>query len=174
VQVDHCVPLERIAPLLVRLTQEPIPTISEMESAAVPRELDVEIKIAQGEHARQAGVVTELGDPSLFTCPECHGTLIKLRDEHPIRFRCHTRHAFTADSLLSELTENIEQLLWTSVRSVEVMLLRHLAQHLAKSGRNDEAEKYLRRAAQSQLRADLVRQAAAQHEHLSISRMQNE
>src|SRR5262245_44643468 len=26
------------------------------------------------------------------------------------------------------------------------MLLRHLAEHLAKSGRNDEAEKYLRRA----------------------------
>jgi two-component system chemotaxis response regulator CheB len=142
VQVDHCVSLERIAPLLVKLTQEPIPTINEMESAAVPRELDIEIKIAQGQHARQAGV-TELGDPSLFTCPECHGTLLKLRDEHPIRFRCHTGHAFTADSLLSELTENIEQLLWTSVRSVEenVMLLRRLAEHLARSGRKELIER---------------------------------
>jgi two-component system, chemotaxis family, protein-glutamate methylesterase/glutaminase len=100
VQVDHRVPLDRIAPLLVRLTQELIPTISEMEAAAVPRELDIEIKIAQGHHAREVGV-TQLGEPSLFTCPECHGTLLKLRDEHPLRFRCHTGHAFTADSLLS-------------------------------------------------------------------------
>ena len=84
----------------------------------MPRELEIEIKIAQGQHARKAGV-TELGDPSLFTCPDCHGTLVKLRDEHPFRFRCHTGHAYTADTLLLQLTERIEQQVWGSVRSIE-------------------------------------------------------
>jgi len=175
VRVDHCVPLEQIAPLLVKLTQERVPTIADMEPTAVPRELDIEIKIAQGQHAREAGVM-KLGQPSLFTCPECHGTLLKLHDEHPLRFRCHTGHAYTADTLLSELTESIEQSLWSSVRSVEesAMLLRHLAEHLANSGRKEESEKYLRQATQAQLRADLVRQAASQHEHLSISTVESE
>src|SRR5262245_61493057 len=143
-QVDHCVPLKRIAPLLIKLVQEPAATVSALEPAAMPRELDIEINIAQGQHAREAGV-TELGEPSLFTCPECHGTLLKLRDEHTLRFRYHTGHAFTADSLLSELTESIEQLLWNSVRPMEesVMLLRHFAGHLAKSGRQQDSEKYL-------------------------------
>jgi hypothetical protein len=68
------------------------------------------------------------------------------------------------------------QFLWSSVRSVEesVMLLRHVAEYLAKSGRKEEAEKYLRQATQAQLRADLVRQAASQHEHLSISTVESE
>lgn len=173
VRVDHCEPLLRIAPLLVRLTQEQLPAVGKSEPAAMPKELEIEVKIARGDHAREAGV-RELGEPSLFTCPDCHGTLLKLRDEHPLRFRCHTGHAFTADSLLSELTESIEQQLWTSVRSLEesVMLLRHLAEHLTKGGRTDDAEKFLRRAAVAQLRADVVRNAASEQEHLSMSRVE--
>jgi hypothetical protein len=54
------------------------------------------------------------------------------------------------------------------------MLLRHFGEHLAERGRTEEAEKYLRLAAQAQLRADLVRQAASQQEHLSISRVESE
>jgi two-component system chemotaxis response regulator CheB len=55
--------------------------------------------------------VTELGDPSIFTGPECHGTLSKLRGE-PVRYRCHAGHAFTADSLLAALSEITEDAVW--------------------------------------------------------------
>ena len=173
VRVDYCEPLTRIAPLLARQTQEQLPAVGKSEPSAMPNELEIELKIARGDHARDAGV-RELGEPSLFTCPDCHGALLKLRDEYPLRFRCHTGHAFTADTLLSELTESIEHQLWTSVRSLEgsVMPLRHLAEHLASGGRRDDSEKFLRRAAEAQLRADSVRQAATQQEHLSMSRVE--
>ena len=113
--------------------------------------------------------VTELGEPSIFTCPECHGTLLQLRDEHPLRYRCHTGHGYTADSLLAELTECIESTVWTSIRSIEesVMLMRHMAEHLTATKHNGLAEQFRERADDAQRRADLVRQAVAAQEQLS-------
>jgi two-component system, chemotaxis family, protein-glutamate methylesterase/glutaminase len=52
--------------------------------------------------------VADLGEPSLFTCPECHGILLRLKAGGGLRFRCHTGHAYTADALLAELTESVE------------------------------------------------------------------
>jgi two-component system chemotaxis response regulator CheB len=175
VDVDYCEPLHRIAQVLVHLTHEELQEVPEMQPNDMPKELEIEIKIARGQHAREAGI-TKLGDPSMFTCPECHGTLLKLRDEHPLRFRCHTGHAFTADSLLAGLTESIDQSLWSSVRSLEenVMLLRHMAEYLAQNSRQKEAQRFATLADRVQLRADLVRQAASQQEHLSISKVVGE
>src|SRR5262249_19004758 len=74
VSVDYCEPLTRIAPLLVRLTQQQLPAVGKSEAAAMRKELEIELRLARGDHARAAGV-RELGEPSLFTCPDCHGTL---------------------------------------------------------------------------------------------------
>jgi two-component system chemotaxis response regulator CheB len=122
------------------------------------KELEIEVNIACEEKARDAGV-TELGEPSIFTCPECHGTLLQLRDEHPLRYRCHTGHGYTAESLLAELSESIESTVWTSIRSIEesVMLMRHIAKHLIVTKQTGLAEQFAERAADAQRRADLVR-----------------
>ena len=52
--------------------------------------------------------VTKLGMPSLYTCPECHGVLLRLKQGGGVRFRCHTGHSYTADALLAEMTEVVE------------------------------------------------------------------
>jgi hypothetical protein len=36
-----------------------------------------------------------------------------------LRFRCHTGHAFSVSSLLAEVTESIEQALWSTLRGME-------------------------------------------------------
>lgn len=110
----------------------------------------------------------------MFTCPECHGTLLQLRDEHPLRYRCHTGHGYTADSLLAELSEGIESTVWTSIRSIEesVMLMRHIANHLTAAEQNGLAEQFRGRADDAQRRADLVRQAVAAHEQLSEAKVE--
>jgi two-component system chemotaxis response regulator CheB len=72
-RVDHCEPLLRVAPLLVRLTQEQLPAVGKSEPTAMPKELEIEVKIARGDHARDSGV-RELGEPSrgnrLATSPD--------------------------------------------------------------------------------------------------------
>jgi len=59
------------------------------------------------------------GKPSVFACPECHGVLWELKEGHLLRYRCRVGHAFTADSLKSELGEGTERTLWAAMRALE-------------------------------------------------------
>ena len=49
-----------------------------------------------------------------------------------MRFRCHTGHAYSADSLLAAINEAIEDALWNTVRAIDegARFIRHLADHL--------------------------------------------
>ncbi len=126
--VDYVVPLAEMAPLLVRLVERDPPR-DLREVAAMKRELETELKFAVGE---DWGVkITDLGEPSLFTCPECHGMLVELHGKAPLRYRCHTGHAFTAANLVAALRENTESSLWSTIRSFQetALLLRHIAEH---------------------------------------------
>jgi two-component system, chemotaxis family, protein-glutamate methylesterase/glutaminase len=129
VDVDYCVPIAQIAPVLVKLTQT-VPEIKERYT--VPEHLDIELQIAKQDPAIDQDV-RELWEKSSYTCPECHGVLLQLKEGDRERFRCHTGHAFSADSLLADVTEGVEESLWTTIRNIEesVMLMRHLAKHLS-------------------------------------------
>jgi two-component system chemotaxis response regulator CheB len=74
-RVDYCLPLEAIPDVLTRLASE-IP--AEEKRAEVPRGLEAETRIAMEADPLAAGVF-ELGDPSLLTCPDCHGALLRLK-----------------------------------------------------------------------------------------------
>jgi two-component system chemotaxis response regulator CheB len=164
IAVDYCAPLAEIGPLLVRLTEEAVEKKGEIQ---VPDDMEIEVKIAEENQAMQAGIL-KLGDLSLFTCPECHGALLQLREDKPLRYRCHTGHAFTFNSLLAELTENIEDSLWITVRSIQesIMLMRHMADHLKGSAQEDVAGLLLAKAGEAEQRAEMVRQVALNHEKL--------
>jgi two-component system, chemotaxis family, protein-glutamate methylesterase/glutaminase len=161
VKVDYCLPLTEIAPLLVRLTKE----AAEEGEYEVPEETRIEINIAKADRALEAGV-KKLGEPSNFACPECHGVLLQLQEENRIRFRCHTGHAYSLESLAAELDEAIEDSLWNAIRSVEekVMLLQHLAEHLRQSGNGAGAVQLQRAAETARRRAAHVRQAVIAEE----------
>jgi two-component system chemotaxis response regulator CheB len=172
VRVDYCLPVEEIAPLLVRLASKPL---EEEGMYEVPEEMDIEVRIAKEDTALDAGVL-KLGEPSNYACPECHGVLLQLKEEKRIRFRCHTGHAYSVESLLAEITEGVEDSLWNAIRSVEesVLLLRHMAEHLAGGEDGHTAEEFLARAQEAQRRADLVRQAVMTKELLSVATRINE
>jgi two-component system chemotaxis response regulator CheB len=165
--VDHCLPVEEIAPLLVRLTGRPLEGEGVYE---VPKAMDIEVRIAKEDTALDAGVL-KLGEPSNYACPECHGVLLQLKEEKRIRFRCHTGHAYSVESLLAEITEGVEDSFWNAIRSAEesVLLLSHMAEHLAGSEDGHTAGEFLARAQEAQRRADLVRQAVMTKEMLGRS-----
>jgi len=103
-----------------------------------------------------------LGDASAFTCPECHGALIEITNGKLVRFRCHTGHAFSINSLLAELTESTENTLWSAVRAIDenIMLLDHMAQHARQAEKLDLAKMLARKSEESKQHADLLRKAA--------------
>lgn len=169
VKVDHCLPVAEIAPLLVNLTSAPL---DEEGAYEVPEEMNIEIKIAKEDMAIDAGVL-RLGEPSNYACPECHGVLLQLKEENRIRFRCHTGHAYSIESLLAEATEGAEDSLWNAIRSLEesALLLRRIAAHMGQSDNGHSAAKFLAQAEEAERRAALVRQAAmpggaVQHSHV--------
>jgi two-component system chemotaxis response regulator CheB len=114
VPVDHVVPLVELGPLLARLTRE------EVASAAAPDhdEAALDAETHEGVPDASETALDELGEPSTFTCPECHGTLWELESEQPLRFRCRVGHAFSAAVLDEKLGAETEAALWAAVRTL--------------------------------------------------------
>jgi two-component system chemotaxis response regulator CheB len=102
--------------------------------------------------------------------------LLALKDGDLLRFRCHTGHAFSVDSLLAALTATIEDQLWSSVRSLEesLLLLNQLGDHFAEAQQTRLAAVYYQHANAANAQAQLVRQALAQRELLSKDRLQQQ
>jgi len=158
VQVDHCLPISEIPPLLVKLTEQ---TVMQESRAPVSKELEIETKIALGADAAELEV-KQLGNVSEFTCPDCHGSLIEINNGKLKRFRCHTGHSFSNGSLLAELADSVEQSLWTAIRTVEerIRLLKDLAQHPSDLEQTEAISTLRRELEENERRADLLRQAA--------------
>jgi two-component system, chemotaxis family, protein-glutamate methylesterase/glutaminase len=169
--VDHVVPAAELAALLVRLSQERAAAALE-EAMTDDAQSRIEIGIAAGENALDAGVL-QLGSPSPFTCPECHGVLLALKDGEQRRYRCHTGHAFSADSLLAAVTAGSEDQLWSAQRSLEEsqLLLTHLGDHFAAANQPTLAALYYQHANAATTQVELLRQALGLHAPLSVERL---
>src|SRR6185503_3411522 len=154
VRVDHVVPVAHIAPLLVELTPSPPP---ERHAAAVPDRMQVEVKIAMEDNPIDAGL-TRIGDPSFFTCPECHGVLLQIKEGTLLRFRCHTGHAYTVASLLAAISEGIEEGLWIAIRALEEgqLLMGRMAEHV-RAHDLAEAPDLCSRADEAKRQSDILR-----------------
>jgi two-component system chemotaxis response regulator CheB len=117
VEIDYCVKVAEMPALLSDLARTGVEAKSRPEGA-MSNDVEIEADIAANEMARPSEVM-KLGAPSVFTCPECHGTLLKMRDGKPPRFRCHTGHAYTMAALEASMSETIEASLWAAIRALE-------------------------------------------------------
>ena len=124
----------------------------------MPKELEIEAAIAAGDETALAGI-KRFGEPSLYTCPECHGALVQLAEKNQLRFRCHTGHAFTASTLRDALVESCEDALWSAVRALQekAMLMSHMAGHARSTGELAIAEQFDREAQVAKQMAEDVR-----------------
>jgi two-component system chemotaxis response regulator CheB len=165
-RVDYTLPVAEMPSLLIRLASEPI---NDNGSAyPPPAGLETETRISMEDQPLRSGL-RKLGDPSLFACPECHGTLFKLHTGGGTRFRCHTGHAYTAKSLLAHLLESVEDSLWVSVRAVEEfsLLTEHLASHLREAGDQTMAARYEKEAASARGQAESIRQTITDNDAMT-------
>ncbi|HEY6937839.1 MAG TPA: chemotaxis protein CheB [Terriglobales bacterium] len=125
--------------------------------------LNNEVKIAEIDMS--AIEQDKPGIPSVYSCPECNGTLWEIREGELLRFRCHVGHAYGAESLLASKNDELEGALWTALRTLEerVALHRRLSEDAAR-------KQNLRVARQFRQTADDMHQQAQTIRHLLLER----
>ena len=173
VSVDYVVPVQEIAPLLVRILESPAGEVPPPPPpSSVPLSLEVEVKIAAGQNAVDAGV-EQIGEPSRFACPECHGVLLRVKDRGPARFRCHTGHAYSATSLAAAVNDGIEDALWTAVRALEegALLMQHLSTEVQGQVSGDDAGELQQQGVEAHQQSELVRQVTQLREVLKTPKL---
>lgn len=150
VGVDHVLTLDEIGPLLVRLAQE------SPQGASVPF---VGEKDPTEMNPQELAMLERRGGPSVFTCPECHGTLFELEEDGLSHYRCRVGHAYSIETLASEQRTMLEAALWTALRSIEENnnLVERLIQRAEGQGFEVSAEHYRVRLRDGQERAKLLR-----------------
>jgi two-component system, chemotaxis family, protein-glutamate methylesterase/glutaminase len=131
VEIDHCVPLAKLGPLLCDLA------MNKMIRAIQPR-----CEFSAHEHAlflsegKPMEHLEAIGRPSTFVCPDCSGTLWEIAGASPTRYRCHTGHAFTLRTLEQTLSETLDTSLWSAIRALQEksLVLGKVAESLDNDG----------------------------------------
>ena len=167
VEVDHTVPLAEMGALLAELVGKRAPKKPKLPTKEDER-LALEIQIAMHDNAFEMGIM-EMGEVTPFTCPECHGALVRLKEGAGERFRCHTGHAFTISALLAGLTQFNEEKLWEAMRGFEeaVMLLEHLGNYFKKERQAKSSRLFFAKAREMKSRAQIIHDSVLQSENLS-------
>ena len=165
---DHVVPAAGLGPLLGRLVGE-----EALDIGPISRER--EAQTAMGADALDRGAPT-FGTSTLYTCPECHGVLVRVEQQGIPRYRCRTGHVYALDSLLASITESAESALWSALRAVEesALLLREAAAHGSgasegAAGGGETDSRFEQKAREAQERAELIRHAVLGHQPLSLA-----
>jgi two-component system chemotaxis response regulator CheB len=168
VDIDHVVRAGDMAATLSALLAESSSTPKTALNEEVWHRLGLEVSIAAGGRAFEKGVMN-LGTPSTFACPECHGVLVEFGEGVLMRYRCHTGHAYSASALLSQITEQTEQVLIQGQRALEeeTMLLTQLGQGFATRGDQVTAQRFFQKAEVAEARGFLLLKVLDHHEILS-------
>lgn len=109
VGTDFVLPLPELAAQIVRLCGSEAADLGEREVR------DDETQIAAGELEDRENV----GLPSPYVCPECHGTLFELSEEGVPYYCCRAGHSYLASSLEDSQYGSVEAALWTALRTLK-------------------------------------------------------
>jgi two-component system chemotaxis response regulator CheB len=159
-EVDYRGSAAELAVVLVELTTQEIEP-----SFKVPADLELEVRIALGRPT-DSRTTSAIGDPTTLSCPSCGGVLSQMRSGPPLRFRCQVGHAFTAQVLVGEQEDSVDEAIRTALRIIEerVVLLEKMAAEASQAGRTYSAREYQKRAAELRGRAVTLRKAAIETE----------
>ncbi|BAY12549.1 chemotaxis protein CheB [Calothrix sp. NIES-2098] len=121
-EIDYILPLSEIPSILVTLVNTP---------TEKPRQSKLESDTAQSNmEAEDSGAL--VGQPSTYTCPDCGGVLWEIEEGKMLHFKCHTGHAFGAETLMALQSEVFEEALWSAVRALQekAMLSERMASRM--------------------------------------------
>lgn len=158
VEVDHVVPVEELAELLVRLVDVPAPR----EEPVSDRRVEFENAVSAMDPAAM-NANERPGTPSGYSCPECHGVLWELHDGDVLRFRCRVGHAFGAETLMAKQGGSVEDALWTALQALRerAALSSRMATKMTDRGNRISAERFAEQAGDADRRARVIEDVLA-------------
>jgi len=156
VAVDHVARLSEIGPTLARLAHQPAPAES---MKPVTPGLEDEVKVAEFDMA--ALETRQVGKPSSYACPDCHGVLWETEEDGLLRFRCRVGHAFSPESLLAAQSDGLEDALWVALRALEesAAFADRLQERARSRGHSLAASRFGQQAVDARRRAGIIKQA---------------
>ena len=119
VEVDHCVTLDEMPVVLASLASRRLADTAPRRPPA--RFLHEQaLVLSEGDPLEH---LANLGRPSSYVCPECHGGLWEVSGAAPRRFVCHTGHGFSLRTLQDTLAGAADESLWIARRALQERLL---------------------------------------------------
>jgi two-component system chemotaxis response regulator CheB len=112
-EVDYCISLKDTGK-----TIQDILKTSKIKGIRPPEEVMAESALSE-RMATDIAHVQELGEKTLYTCPDCGGGLWSIDTDNIKRYRCHIGHSFSEKDLLIKQSESLEATLWIAVRMME-------------------------------------------------------
>jgi two-component system chemotaxis response regulator CheB len=99
------------------------------------------------------------GEPSVFTCPDCQGTLFIVRQGDLVRFRCRIGHLYSPESMMEAQNDNVERLMWSATRALEEQAeyIQQMANQIAKASDSGESRQYQAKSRSAMDKAGAVR-----------------
>jgi len=159
VKVDYKIRSTEMPNVLVELTKE----LNHLKTKSMVKQdertrLEIDVA-AEGENLEKK--IMDHGEYSEFTCPECSGVLTLYRDGTIKRYRCHTGHGYSVESLLAALAISIEENLYSTMRAMEesVFLLDQTGDRLAELNDPQHAAQYFNKAGETKDKINLIRKA---------------
>lgn len=174
--VDFVRPVQDIAPTLVELVNRTA-TVPDAPADRAGTELQARVTIENRmfDEGADMSEMDRIGTRASLTCPECGGAIWQVRQASPVRYRCHTGHAFTARVLESLQNGETEEALWAAVRALheQEQLYRQLyqtagAQRSSPLGAGDPRNEYLIKAERAREQAQLLRELISTRMRLGV------
>jgi two-component system, chemotaxis family, protein-glutamate methylesterase/glutaminase len=155
VAADHVCSAENMGGLIARLASLPAGP-----SAPPSDEILLEVEIAG---MAGADPVT-LGPATNFVCPECNGVLSEIADGGTRRFRCHSGHAFSEQSLSYFMNEEVGRALAAALRALQerTMFFNRMADRAAESQNQALVKRYRGLAGDTSRHAKMIRDLMVQ------------
>jgi two-component system chemotaxis response regulator CheB len=106
VKADHCVTLKQIPAVLQRLVtrngRKNLPEVTSHKCEAVEDDEPVASK----------------NEPFAFTCPDCGGALLPVKNGNLSQWRCHVGHRFSLSSFTEAHADAVERAVWVALRKL--------------------------------------------------------
>jgi two-component system chemotaxis response regulator CheB len=155
VEVEYVLPLREMPLLLAALTRE--------QAVDPPRPAAAQLHPMEPDLASERVAVDPSDRPgrvSVFSCPECHGSLWEVDQKGILRFRCRVGHVYSVESMLAAQTDSVDRALWAALRSLEerAALTRRLSERAKGRRQQWMADAFAARADVAESHASVVRE----------------